>query len=45
MLHVNKEGVGISKLLSGNTCEKYDVRTITFCHPNQEKKERGMLLY
>ncbi|MGL9726095.1 MAG: hypothetical protein ACR5KV_05665 [Wolbachia sp.] len=44
MLHVNKEGVDIAKLLSGNTCEKYDVRTITFCYPNQEKK-RGACCY
>ncbi|KLT22344.1 hypothetical protein wVul_1278 [Wolbachia endosymbiont of Armadillidium vulgare str. wVulC] len=44
VLQVNKEGVDIAKLLSGSICEKYDVRTITFCHPNQEKK-RGACCY
>lgn len=38
VLHANKEGVDIAKLLGGSICKEYGVRTITFCHPNQEKK-------
>ncbi|MGL9762976.1 MAG: hypothetical protein ACR5LB_12960 [Wolbachia sp.] len=45
VLNASKEGVDIAKLLSGNICKKYNVKTTTFCHPNQEKKERCMLLY
>lgn len=45
VLHANKEGVDIAKLLGGSICKEYGVRTITFCHPNQEKKEGGILLY
>ncbi|WP_261983787.1 hypothetical protein [Wolbachia pipientis] len=44
VLNVNKEGVDIAKLLSGDICKKYKVKTITFCHPNQEKK-RGACCY
>ncbi|WP_264682543.1 MULTISPECIES: hypothetical protein [unclassified Wolbachia] len=44
VLHANKEGVDIAKLLGGSICKEYDVRTITFCHPNQEKK-RGACCY
>lgn len=39
VLHANKEGVDIAKLLGGSICKEYGVRTITFCHPNQEKRE------
>lgn len=44
VLHANKEGVDIAKLLGGSICKEYGVRTITFCHPNQEKK-RGACCY
>ncbi len=44
VLHANKEGVDIAKLLGGSICKEYGVRTITFCHPNQEKK-RGASCY
>ncbi|WCR58871.1 MAG: hypothetical protein PG978_000285 [Wolbachia endosymbiont of Ctenocephalides felis wCfeF] len=44
VLNASKEGVDIAKLLSGNICKKYNVKTITFCHPNQEKK-RGACCY
>lgn len=44
VLHANKEGVDIAKLLSGDICKKYKVKTITFCHPNQAKK-RGACCY
>ncbi|WP_341817039.1 hypothetical protein [Wolbachia endosymbiont (group A) of Agelastica alni] len=44
VLNVSKEGVDIAKLLSGNICKKYNVKTITFCHSNQEKK-RGACCY
>ncbi|MHC3898351.1 UNVERIFIED_CONTAM: hypothetical protein LBW93_05615 [Wolbachia endosymbiont of Nasonia longicornis] len=40
VLHANKEGVDIAKLLGGSICKEYGVRTITFCHPNQEKRYR-----
>jgi len=44
VLQANKEGVDIAKLLGGSMCKEYGVRTITFCHPNQEKK-RGACCY
>lgn len=44
VLHANKEGVDIAKLLGGSIYKEYGVRTITFCHPNQEKK-RGASCY
>ncbi|WP_438456332.1 hypothetical protein [Wolbachia endosymbiont of Kerria lacca] len=44
VLHANKEGVDIAKLLGGSICKEYGVRTITFCYPNQEKK-RGACCY
>lgn len=44
VLHANKERVDIAKLLGGSICKEYGVRTITFCHPNQEKK-RGACCY
>ncbi|MDG7053362.1 MAG: hypothetical protein LKM45_05830 [Wolbachia endosymbiont of Alcedoecus sp.] len=43
-MNASKEGVDIAKLLGGSVCKKYNVKTITFCHPNQEKK-RGACCY
>lgn len=44
VLHANEEGVDIAKLLAGTICKEYGVRTITFCHANQEKN-RGACCY
>ncbi len=44
VLNDSEKEVNVTKLLSGNTCRKYNVKTITFCYPNQ-KKTRGACCY
>ncbi|QKX02011.1 hypothetical protein [Wolbachia endosymbiont of Dirofilaria (Dirofilaria) immitis] len=43
-LNDSEKEVNVTKLLSGNICKKYNVKTITFCYPNQ-KKTRGACCY
>lgn len=44
VLNDNEKEVNIMKLLSGNACKKYNVKTITSCHPNKNKT-RGLCCY